>query len=508
MAKKRSLILAGGGLKVAFQAGVMQVWLEEAGLTFDHVDGASGGVFNLAMLCQGMKGGEIADNWRKMNPIEGVSFNLPRLDRLQQFAQSMFTLDAYRARVFPEWGLNWPKIQASALDATFNVYNFSKHQLEVLPPAQISEDMLCACVSLPMWFPPVVANGQTYIDAVYITDANLDEAIRRGAEEIWVIWTVGRRAIWRDGFVNNYFQIIETAANGHFNRICKRIEDNNAAIAGGKPGEFGRKIDLKVLAAEVPLHYLINLNADQFGESVNMGVLKAREWCQQQGIPFTPRQTPPAERPAGPKVKLQFTEQMKGFIALGESDYQRGFAKGKQAGTAAMVHLTIKIDDVDRFVTDPKHEAKAEGYFKCDAFGGKREVSNGVFNLFVDAGDPDTKAMYYRLFITDKHGKPRTVLGFKTIKDDPGADEWDDTTTLFTRVLDGHVGADDDGAATTLASGIIRIQMLDFLQQLTTFRVEGGNAGDRFNALSRFGGLFIGKLWEVYGPQVLRLGAA
>ena len=29
--KKRSLILAGGGIKVAFQAGVLQVWLDEAG---------------------------------------------------------------------------------------------------------------------------------------------------------------------------------------------------------------------------------------------------------------------------------------------------------------------------------------------------------------------------------------------------------------------------------------------------------------------------------------------
>ena len=59
---RRSLILAGGGIKVAFQAGVMQVWLDEAGLKFDHVDAASGGVFNLAMLCQGMTGTQIADN--------------------------------------------------------------------------------------------------------------------------------------------------------------------------------------------------------------------------------------------------------------------------------------------------------------------------------------------------------------------------------------------------------------------------------------------------------------
>ncbi len=39
----RSLILAGGGIKVGFQAGVLQVWLDEAGIEFDHADGASDG---------------------------------------------------------------------------------------------------------------------------------------------------------------------------------------------------------------------------------------------------------------------------------------------------------------------------------------------------------------------------------------------------------------------------------------------------------------------------------
>ena len=65
-----------------------------------------------------------------------------------------------------------------------------------------------------MFFPPVVLNGDTYIDAVYVTDGNLEEAIRRGADELWVIWTVSERGEWNDGFVNNYFQIIEAAANG------------------------------------------------------------------------------------------------------------------------------------------------------------------------------------------------------------------------------------------------------------------------------------------------------
>ena len=37
-------MLAGGGVKVAFQAGVLQVLLDETDLEFDHADGASGGM--------------------------------------------------------------------------------------------------------------------------------------------------------------------------------------------------------------------------------------------------------------------------------------------------------------------------------------------------------------------------------------------------------------------------------------------------------------------------------
>ncbi len=503
--KKRSLILAGGGLKVAFQAGVMQVWLDEAGLTFDHVDGASGGVFNLAMLCQGMSGRTIADNWRKTNPAQGISPNIANPGQLA-IARSLFTLNAYRSHVFPTWGLDWNKIRASTLDATFNVYNFSQHELEVVPPSHMNEDLLCACVSLPMWFPPVQIGGHTYIDPVYVTDANLEEALRRGADEIWVIWTVSRRGQWDDGFVANYFQIIETAANGNFNRLCRRIEENNARMAAGGSGEFGKHVELKILAAEVPMHYLINLSPDRMIEAVNLGVQKAREWCTANHLPFTAGPPSTVTPPAASVTSLEFTEIMRGFLTKSEVDYQAGYAAGKKAGTDAMVHLTIRADDVDRFVTDPQHVATTTGEFTCDAFGGARQVQDGVFNLFVDMNDATRKAMYYRLWFTDPQGQELTLVGFKDIKDDPRNDIWEATTTLYTRILKGHVTADQDTASAIVAAGIIRIQLLDFLQQLTTFRVEGGTVAERTNALGRFGRLFLGKLWDVYGQQVLPFG--
>jgi hypothetical protein len=253
----------------------------------------------------------------------------------------------------------------------------------------------------------------------------------------------------------------------------------------------------------VPLHYLVNLSNDRLVEAVNLGVEHGRRWCGQRGIPFTPGPPPPPAPAPSASTSLEFTEQMKGYLALGEPDYALGYEKGKLAGLSALVHLTIKVDDVDRFVTDPQHLADAVGYVECSAFGGRRPVTNGQFNLLVDLADPSTKAMYYRLLFTSAQGQPFTFIGFKHIQDDPGPDEWEDTTTLFSRVVAGHVSVDEDGTAPLEAGGIVRIQLGDFLHQMTTFRVEGPTLGARLSALTRFGNLFFGKLWDVYGPRIL-----
>lgn len=513
--KKRSLILAGGGIKVAFQAGVLQVWLDEAGLKFDHIDAASGGVFNLAMMCNGQNGLEIADNWRNLNPRAGISFNWAEFPKLL-YAESMFTLDNYRRYVFTDWKYDWDKIRASNLEATFNVFNFSRKELEVIEPENMTEDLLAACVSLPMWFPPMRINGETYIDAVYLTDANIEEAIRRGADEIWVIWTVSEKDEWHDGFVANYFQIIETAAVGHYRRILKRIEQNNQKIANGEQGEFGRHIEVKELKADVALHYLIDFSQDRLTEAVNQGVKKGREWCKEQNIPFKPTDEEYPTEIHQTETTLSFTEEMKGFMTSGETDYQKGFEQGKSDKNLIMFHLKITVNGVNRFVTRPEHDTEdIEGYIEADAFGGKCKVIKGFFNLFVDENDTSQKTMLYRLFFYDKTGQKLTLTGYKEIKDDPGFDLWSDTTTLFTQILKGHISSEEEKAlrenpqefnANLVASGIIQIYFFDFLKQLTTFRVKAPTLAARTSAMTRFGRLFMGKLWDVYAREVLISG--
>lgn len=502
---KRSLILAGGGLKVGFQAGVLEVWLDEAGLTFDHADGASGGCFNLSMYCQGMTGRQMADNWRTLDPFLPIDLNWEHYWRFLH-APSLFTYDNFRQRVLPFWGIDWTKIRAGSRLGTFNYFNFSKKRLDTVTNTVMDEDRLIASVSLPMWFPPVEIDGDTCMDAVFISDANVEEAIKRGADEIWAIWTVSTRDEWRDGFIAQYFHIIETTADTHFFGIWRRIEESNRRIAAGQQGEFGRPITLKLLQAEVPVHYIINLSKDRMTEAVNLGVHTAREWCRTNNVALVnPGRDYPVEV-SGAKTSLTFTEEMKGFAAVGATDSRDGHDRGKAVDDRFRVKLTIAMDDVDRFITDPRHEAKVSGHVESPILGGRQQVDRGTFNLLVHETDPSKKRMLYRLFCVGADGQPRTISGLKEITDDQGLDLWGDTTTLYTRVYAGIVDAAAEPQATPEAAGIIRIEHIDLLRQLTTFRAEGPTLGDRLSAINRFGALFMGKLWDVYGRGVLDVG--
>jgi hypothetical protein len=57
-----------------------------------------------------------------------------------------------------------------------------------------------------------------------------------------------------------------------------------------------------------------------------------------------------------------------------------------------------------------------------------------------------------------------------------------------------------------LGAGIIVIRLLDFMSQLTTFRVEALTVAERATALADFGRLFLGKLWDVYARDILPSG--
>ncbi|MGR8933057.1 MAG: alpha/beta fold hydrolase [Gammaproteobacteria bacterium] len=207
-------------------------------------------------------------------------------------------------------------------------------------------------------------------------------------------------------------------------------------------------------------------------------------------------------------ISFQFTEEMKGYLCPGETNFQDGFEQGKQDGFYFMFHLTIRTDNLDVFLASPEHQAEATGYVEGDLIGGRRTVEKGVFNLFVDTADLNRRQMRYRLFFTGPNEQPLTLSGAKEIQDNVGPDLWSDTTTLYTNLFSGHVSADAEPSAEIYAAGILHIEVLDFMKQLTTLRAGGGTALQRLEGFERFGKFFLGTLWDVYGlTHVPRMGA-
>jgi predicted acylesterase/phospholipase RssA len=486
---RRALILAGGGLKVAFQAGVLQVWIDEAGIDFDVADGASGGVFNLAMWCTGKSGTEIADAWRMTRPLDFLAAN-PRL------WVSLSSLERFRKKVLPGWGIDWNNIHPARTEATFNVYNFSRQELQTRAPFEMNDDWLLACVSLPMWFPPARIDGETYVDSVFATDANLEAAIKAGADELWIIWTVSTSGRWRNGFVNQYFQMIQNAAVWRLKDLKRRIDASNA-IDNGRGGEFGRPIKLKILCHEVPLPYLLVFNADELHAAVELGVQAARRWAADNNVPLRNQAAPRSEA-----THLAFIETMQGTVAFGVDDPTRAAhaPAGRKADLA--VDLTVGIGDVNRFLTEPDHVASLTGWVESDALGGKLPIEDGSFNLFVEGPSTGLRKMLYRAFFRDGSGHTLTLTGEKLVPPElPGRHPWRDTTTLFTRVLRGRVEADGEADAEVVAAGVIRLTLLDFARQLLTFRAARsgpGGAKAGVGLVTRFFAFFVGSLARVY----------
>jgi predicted patatin/cPLA2 family phospholipase len=483
----RALILAGGGLKVAFQAGVLQVWLDEAGLEFDVYDAASGGVFNLALLCDGRSGTEIADTWRRTKPLDFFELN-PRpwvsLSRLERFRRNVLR---------PVWQIDWNRVRASGKKATFNVYDYAAEELLPIPAEEMTEDLLVAGVSLPIWFPPVEIGGRTLIDSVFATDSNLEAAIRAGADDLWIIWTVPMEGKWRSWPVPEYFAMVENAAVWNLKDLLRRIDASNDSIERYGHGEFPHPVNYRILKADyVPLHYVLVFSQTRVQQAVELGVQAARRWCDENEIerPFAP---PGGDDPS----TLRFTETMRGAVGFGIDDPE--LAWKAPSGDELSVRLTVEIEGVGSFLADPQHEARLTGEVTSEALGGRLDVERGTFNLFVP-GDDGRQRMLYRVHFKDGAGHPLTLTGEKLVPQLPSGGPWVDTTTLYVRVLRGDIDAADEAGAEVAAAGILRISPPGFLRQLLTFRAEedgeGLIAGARL--VARYFAFFVSTVADVY----------
>jgi predicted patatin/cPLA2 family phospholipase len=357
---RRSLILAGGGMRVAYQAGVLRA-LEEEGLTFFHADGTSGGTINLAMLLSGHSPAEMCERWRTLNVREFVSL-LPIRKYLRGLNWPAFGgASGITQHVYPHLGIDVDKIRAAqGIEGTFNVCNYSDKTNVAVPHREIDEELLVAGVSLPMMMPAVRRNGALYLDSVWIKDANPSEAVRRGCEEIWLVWCIGNTGVYRDGAFNQYVHMIELSANGG---LFEELEHLRIESGAGPPR-------LHVIKPEYPLpldpdFYLGRISA---GALLASGYRDAKRYLaarSEDGVPYDANAT----RMRDPVPGAAFADRLSGSATID--------------GVAGALAVEVRVDlrDAERFLAGPDRTGELVGIVDADALGGSVPAKAGSFRL-------------------------------------------------------------------------------------------------------------------------------
>jgi hypothetical protein len=329
-------------MRVAYQAGVVRA-LHEAGLRFAHADGTSGGTMNLAMILAGQSPEEMAERWRTLDPRGFVSLLPPRTYARSLRWPALGSASGVVEQVFPHLGIDPARIRVSdGMCGTFNLCNFTTKTNEVIEHRDIDLDLLVAGISLPVLMPAVEHGGSVYTDAVWVRDANVAEAVRRGSDEVWLVWCIGNTGRYHGGPFHQYVHLIEMSATGSLFVDFEGVRVLNATRT--------RPVRLHVIKPEHPLP----LDPDYLRGRVDADTLMAsgyRDACRyldaytEEGVVWDHAAT--AMTDPEPGVTLRF--DLSGTVRL-DSDHA-GSVEGS-GSTQLRVWGAVQLDDVERVSTE------------------------------------------------------------------------------------------------------------------------------------------------------------
>ncbi|MGP0222650.1 MULTISPECIES: patatin-like phospholipase family protein [unclassified Paenarthrobacter] len=398
---KRSLVLAGGGMRVAWQAGVMKA-LDEENLAFHHVDGTSGGILTAGMLLSGIGPADMCSRWSAVD-VKDFGSALP----LGNYLKGPWSLpalgdaDGILQKVFPALGINDATIRSratepGAVEGSFNVVEFTEKRCHAIDATRIDAGLMAAGMSLPIFLAPLERDGRVWTDAVWMRDANVQEALRRGADEVWLIWCIGNSPYWGDGPLEQYVHMIEMSAMGAL------LADFEAAAAAG------RDFILHVIRPQHPLpldpeFYLGRINADTL---VAMGYRDARQYLDTMD-PDGVAKDHTCTAMTDPAPGVRFTDTLRGDVG------------GQPLTFSATIILPSSPDGGNPQLT---------GYLDHPRFNGRTFLAGG--HVETDGNDITYRAR------TRFDGGWQDVAVTRTLHDDPGPDAWMDSRRARLKVGD------------------------------------------------------------------------
>ena len=196
------------------------------------------------------------------------------------------------------------------------------------------------------------------------------------------------------------------------------------------------------------------------------------------------------------KVGLRFLETMSGYLAEGVEDFEEGEIKGREQGNTLSFDVKIEVESVSDFIKLSGQKAKISGILSYKSLGQNLPIEGGIFTLFRPDATSGTRQITYSFWFTGNDGTDYSLYGFKVIRDDPGIDVFDDMTKLFTRIYKGR-----QISGTSMASGILTFQLLDFPSMLASFEVTNTFSPiTKLRTISAFVKFCYGEVAGIYIP--------
>lgn len=204
--EKLGLVLEGGGVKGAYEVGVMSV-LGELGIDFDGVAGTSIGAVNGALYLQGGYA-LMQEVWQGIYAGTILDIDDEILEKLKNRQIDRATLQYFKERVTSkQWILSgsYEKTQKffsaiadeealrkSGKDYGLITYNISDKKPVELMMDEIEEgkliDFIIASATFPV-FPPKVIDGKKYLDGGIYDNMPINLLARHGYDKILVLRT-------------------------------------------------------------------------------------------------------------------------------------------------------------------------------------------------------------------------------------------------------------------------------------------------------------------------------
>ncbi len=262
----------------------------------------------------------------------------------------------------------------AGMTGTFNVADFDSKICVAIPHDEIDLDRMIAGVSLPIFLPAVQSQGRTWTDAVWIKDANLLEAVRRGCTELWLIWCIGNTPLWGKGPLEQYVHMIELSANSALFAELAEIADINARRANGEQVlGSSAPIVLHVVKPDLPLPLDPDFVSGRISAEalVAMGYRDAWRYLGTRsaaGVPLDVTATQMGVAPLGCRISLR----VRGSISGGRKRF--------------VASTIIEVSDLGAFVADPARGVEVVGGIESAEWGYRPFVGGSATVTAVDDG--------------------------------------------------------------------------------------------------------------------------